>query len=131
MSEFYDPYLREYPASPLYGGKRLFSITPSDTELLPRAIKKLRVLNPTNASQRVAVMTKEGDVTQLRFPPGLSHEDGMFIKVFATGTSTLLFLHGYSDGGDPIVENIDDGHPITLDFSNPPPEDSSAWLGIL
>ena len=69
-----------------------------------------------------------GDILTIPFPPGVSYEDGQIVAVKLTGTTSGLYLHGYSDGGDPIVEVIDDGQPINLDFDE---EDNSGLLGAL
>lgn len=93
MKNPYDGYFDK-----LTSARKSFDITPSDTEQLSYAAKALRIYNPTGAAITVKVETSGGDTPTWDFPANsLTVESVMIVRVFATGTSAGIKLHGYSD----------------------------------
>lgn len=92
----FDPYPRnrtlQAPASVVFG------ITPDDDKWLPRATKTLRIFNDTDEIKQIKIRTVTGNDEVLLIPPlCLLFEDVRTSKVYETGTSPELHIHGYSD----------------------------------
>lgn len=75
-----------------------YLITPDDANDLPRVCKALRIYNPTTAAVTVTLTSTGGSTITLDIPAStLWIEEIVTQKVFATGTSVGITIHGYSD----------------------------------
>ncbi len=123
-----NPYSREsYKSSPI-AGTRMFAISPSDDTDLTQVIKRLRITNPTIEVASLNLLTAGGDQLAIPILPGIWFEELQIVKIFSTGTSPELYLHGISDSGTPIVEGYDDGLPLLLDLTV---DGNSIWFGAI
>lgn len=92
-----NPYLNHGP-NLVNSATSVFAIAPSDDADLPKVIKALRVWNPDAAAATIHYRTVDGDEVTVSVPAStLWTEPAVMDKVFATGTSATLVLHGYSD----------------------------------
>lgn len=123
-----NPYSREYGADLSAPARRIFAITPSDSEPLPQVCKKIRVYNPLDVVVMASIVTVGKDILRLPFAPGVTVEETIVRAILISGTDPNLIFHGYTDVGDPVQEFIDDGRPITVDFSS---SNQSHFLGVL
>lgn len=86
---------RHQPAS------NIFEITPSDTVELTRVAKALRIYNPndTVATITVTPRKREDNTSEiLTIPPLCVIAEPLEVrKVWETGTSVGLIIHGYTD----------------------------------
>lgn len=93
----YNPYFNHGPSLD-NAATRVIPITPDDDADLPRACKALRIYNPTAAAVTVKLTSTGGDTVTLDIPPStLWIEEIVTQKVFETGTSVGITIHGYSD----------------------------------
>ena len=76
----------------------MFLIEPHDENWLPRAVKRLRIFNDADEIRQIKIATVSGAVVTLLVPPLTLLFEGIRVaRVFATGTSAGLFIHGYTD----------------------------------
>lgn len=95
-----DPFKKATSYNLAQPASDLFSITPSDSLTLIKGVKALRLYNPEATVGTVTVLLKSGDTMPIPVPPnGLVVETVRVTKVLATGTSSTIQIHGYSDTG--------------------------------
>jgi hypothetical protein len=74
------------------------AIVPSDVSELTRAIKGLRIWNPTASPADVTVTTSGGSTVTFTVPANsVIIESLVIVQVWATGSTVGLILHGYTD----------------------------------
>lgn len=74
------------------------AIVPSDVDQLVRALKGLRIWNPTASPADVTVTTSGGSTVTLTVPANsVTIESLVIVQVWATGSTVGLVLHGYTD----------------------------------
>jgi hypothetical protein len=75
-----------------------YLIAPDDGADLPRVCKALRIYNPTAGAVTVKLTSTGGSTITITIPPStLWVEEIVTQKVFLTGTSVGITIHGYSD----------------------------------
>ncbi|PPD16085.1 MAG: hypothetical protein CTY25_03685 [Methylobacterium sp.] len=104
MPNSYDPTRDPYAAvsrSPSEPGAVAQALTPNDGADLPLYCKAFRVYVPLSlqgASVRVTPVLANDDLATvtLSFPQGISYEPLSIRRIWATGTSTGIEIHGYA-----------------------------------
>lgn len=93
----YDPYKNDVPGveSP---AANIIEITPSDSDEIVVGVKSLRLFNNSPTLATISVETSVGEQITLPIPGGAFYVEPLRVrKVFFTGTSASLIIHGYTD----------------------------------
>ena len=92
-----DPYLHIQRPSLTGIPRTAMLVTPSDSEVLPRVAKGLRIVNETTGMQNLTLVTAAGDEVTFFIPSqSLIYEELLVAAVKATGTGVLI-IHAYMD----------------------------------
>jgi hypothetical protein len=95
--EISDPY-RRYNTTYDAPAAEIFRILPSDTDLVAKGVKRIRVFNPVTEVMMCRIRCVKGEPVDLAIPPlSIIWEDLRVVQVFDTGTDDGLIVHGYTD----------------------------------
>lgn len=95
-----DPYV-SFVRGPGEPAADMLRITPSDTANLATYCKAFRIYVPSSIAEATVKLTTaaakdDADTVTLKVMPGVTYEPIAARKVFATGTSAGIEIHGYT-----------------------------------